>query len=436
MKNGFPDDPSAGSFLRELQRRFSDGNQLDRRSSQYLRLKMSEDPDLAAKVASWVGEDYALVLLERLRPRLPEEVVRLLDSEKVAIGELGDPTPNATCHLLDGGSFVITFNIGLRDFNYRIARALATRVQVGPGQGASVSFDDTCRYIADIYMWFVETGEAHGPDYPLTDDQFQLANLLTWEINAYFLAHEIGHGVLHSDRSLAEGQVFYAELDPFAEELLADRVACGVLLNWPAHSSGRDVLLSYAAIEIALLIWRGLEEAGIEFAGSHPAAAQRLAAIREACLSDTGRPGELHGLDSFARPLTTVFENVLDRIASPAYQADLACSTERFIARVDRLLTQCSGGAVPDYMTFYREADQIFSDGHSAILGGMLVDSAQEFFGRLSDHGDGLAQEVDPAAGLIAAQRFKLFTGYVGNLSPSVRSVFQRALGLPADFFK
>jgi len=298
---------SPAEFVR-LRQEEHPATELDERHfSDYLRQQLEEQPDLAARIKQESREDYALHLLCRLKPRLPEPFVQVLETNAVAIGEVNDHRPNARCQPLGPGRFAVTFNTGLKDFNYRVIRAFSTRFAARDKlDREAVSFEDTCRIIGDIFLWFHEIGSAHGPHYPITDDQFRIANVLTFETNSFFLAHELAHGAIHLSQSQCSNESADAD-DSKDEEYLADEFACRILLNRPKDPSDLPpVQISYAAIELALMIWQGLEQFGVEFEGTHPTAGARLSSIRRVLVESCPSPETARAVAALAEPMRIV----------------------------------------------------------------------------------------------------------------------------------
>lgn len=402
----------------------------ERYFSDYLRQQLKEQPELAARLKEDSREDYALHIISRLKPRLSEPLVRVLETDAVAIGEINDPQPNAHCHPLGPGRFAITFNTGLKDFNYRVVRAFSTRFAPrGESHEEAVSFEDTCRIIGDIFLWLNEIGSSHGPGYPITKDQFVIANILTFEVNCFFLAHELAHGALHLSRSV-EVEASDQNIDAEQEEYLADEFALRVLLNRPEGSSDLPAIeISYAAIELSLLIWQGLEQFGVEFEGTHPTGEARLTAIRRVLAEACPEPQTVRAVAAMAEPMRVVFERVLDEIRAPNYEAFLDRAANQLVSELDALLDRCTGGMVPDYMTFYQEANRFFAHGISLKLSQRMAIVARDWFEKMervrSEHDKAEAREA-----WILFQKYKLFLGFIQELPSEVRAVFEKALGM------
>lgn len=403
----------------------------ERYFSDYLSQELKSDPSLENRMRSLGSTDYALHLCSLLRPRLPPQVVQLIDSTAVDIGEVHDPQPNAHCQLLESGCFAITFNTGLKDFNYRVIRALSTRFFPIDGErNEAVSFNETCIIIGDIFLWLNELGASHGPAYPISDDQFRIANILTFEVNCFFLAHELAHGVFYHDSNKERVEASDATIDPKQEEHFADDFAFHVLMHRPEGSTGLPpVEISYAAIELALLIWKGLELFGVEFEETHPRADQRLNSIRRALEGACKTEDEAKVASSLASPIREVFERVIGQIMAGNYEDFLDRVAKDWLEELEELLDRCTGGSTPDYMTFYSEANCFFNKGISLKLSQRMAEVTRRFFeimeGSEEAYIHGGSQEA-----WVQFQKYKLFLGFVEQMHPSVKPIFEGALGV------
>jgi hypothetical protein len=420
-----PRATAATEYIKEWQAKFPKILHNDRNYSEYLRQKLTADPGLRHQLEEHPNEDYGETLLSRLKLRLPEELASLIDSRLVAAGEVNDPTPNAFCHTVEGG-FAIIFNVGLKNFVYRIIRAFSTRfaptAQGGatPPESAQVSFEDTCRFIGDIFLWYCETKTARGPDYSITDDQITIANLMTIEANLFFVAHEFAHGLQHLYATPPSSEL--------EEELLADRLALQMMLGCsPNDNTSAPVTLSYAAVELALLIWQGLEKFGVTFEGTHPRAADRLVSLRAGLAELCPDEGIRESVENWAKLIRLVFENVMDQIRAENYGDFLKRAADDIMHELDDLLDHCTGGEVPDYYKFYSEAHRFFDQGYSLELSRKIAETASHWLDDMERRRQGV--ESDGQEALVKLQKHKLFVGFVNEMEPETRRIFGKALG-------
>jgi hypothetical protein len=426
--NDSAENISPSDFLTNQQRKYPSTPIDTQNFSKYLSKILKEQPKLMESINDESSPDYVQYLLDRLKPRLPPNLLHILETDSVACGLINDSRPNAHCYVHMPRKFVVTINSGLRDFNYRVVRAFSTRISVeGDKQKTNVSFEDTCRIIGDIFLWLSEIGSAHGPNYDITDQQFVLANILTLEVNSFFLAHELAHGIYHISSDPIYGLTIQ-DFDAEQEEFFADAFAFQLLLGRPKGSVGLPPIeLSYAAIELSLMIWKGLELFGIEFEGTHPSAEKRLTSIRQ-MLAEVYQETETRNIiTTLAKPLSEIFERVTDVIKTPRYEAFLDRAAKDMVIELDALLTRCTGGDVPDYVTFYKEAEHLFDNGFSLTLSQHMAKVATDFFGRIGQVDNELdAQQSQEAR--ITFQKYKLFLAYVEQLRPDVKLIFKRAL--------
>jgi hypothetical protein len=372
--------------------------------------------------------DYAGELFALLWPRLPAEVIKAIESHAVTATELHDPVPNAYCRPVDGG-FAIAFHSGMKDFVYRVIRAVSTRFAMQSVDGAletaeAIPFDDTCRYVGDIFLWYRETQSAFGPEYPIRPDQLVLANVLTVEANLFFFAHELAHGIMHIEGSAPEKDI--------EEEYLADQIATTLVLRRNSNDeTSPPQLYSYAGIELALLIWEGLERFGIRFAGTHPRASDRLEAVRSAlatrCRDAAGRAC----LESAAKGIRAIFEEMLASIGEDSYDRFLERAAGGILRELDDLLDRCTRTDTPDYATFHAEAGRFFTSGYSLKLSRKIGETTARWLDLLDEWRGGEGVDFEKAE--LATRKQKLFLSYVSDLPPQIRRIYGKALGIDWD---
>lgn len=210
--------------------------------------------------------DYAVYLFEQNRNRFPSYVNQMYDSGSFAIGEIDNPIPNAHFYNLGDLNYAITFNAGLKNFIYRVIRAYSTRFVFTEDENkkSSISFEETCQKIADIFWWFgISQGQAYGPNYPITKDQIKMANILTMEAELFFVAHEVGHLNYDMMSNSPMADKYKENYGHLSEEFEADRFALltclGAFDESGNHKAERNDVI-YAGCELALLIFSGLEK--------------------------------------------------------------------------------------------------------------------------------------------------------------------------------
>jgi hypothetical protein len=101
-------------------------------------------------------------------------------------------------------------------------------------------------------------------------------------------------------------------------------------------------------------------------------------------------------------------------------------------SELDALLDRCTGGMVPDYMTFYEEANRFLGHGISLRLSQRMAAVARDWFERM-EHVRSEHDKEDSREEWTLFQKYKLFLGYTQKLHPEVKAVFERALGIATD---
>lgn len=378
------------------------------------------------------GRDYAQDLLARLKPGLPEVVNELIQEGVIAVGDVGDPIPNARAERLDGSGYAILFHDGLQRFLYRVTRVLSTRFQpTGTDDSAeSVSFEESCRILSDVFFWYRETGRAAGPDYPVTTFQLTIASTLATEAESFFLAHELGH-VFNDLRAYAT-EATPAERDAaWGNEFDADRFALTVLINSRnQEGSVVPVEFCYAGAEIALSTFGGLEALGVDFGTSHPPAQERLNAIRqhirESCTTDSSH----ERITTLSRPLDLVFQRIISQLSAPDWESFLDRAAADVVAELDRLLIQCTGGFVPDYVTFKMTMPQLFDKLSSHRLYERVASAAADFTRHMKLMHEN-AEDSAKQEAWVAFQKYKLFMSMIRDMNEPFKTLLEEALGIP-----
>lgn len=409
----------------------------------------SPDPENAKAVLAAIGEsadvakdlfiadrDYAQLLLQRLRPTLDQSLVSFFDelvaNDWLAIGEVWDSSPNAYTHELSPLRFAIVFNSGLREFLYRVARVISTRYrfQNSTDEAETLSFEHGCHFLADIFVWFKETGQVYGPSYRVTKEQMLVASQLATEAETFFLAHELGHVVekfyMHfgsldnkEPNSIVDTQIGH-------DEFTADRFALRVLLSETGHTdSRRPQDFVYAGAELGLQIHACLEELGVSFHGSHPPARERIEFLRRSLVGETS---SIDSLVSLAKCNDALFQRVAEFIRSDDFDATVEEEARSLIQELDSLLTHHTGGMVPDYAGFLSPASRLLGRGYSHKVMNRFTDVATDFLAVLRK--TSTSRDGDSRQAWIAFQKYKLLLHSVEFLPDPAKQVFDRALRL------
>jgi len=389
--------------------------------------------DITDLLGSINQSDWAEHLLDHIKPRAHPALVSLLDSDFIAIGTIGNPSPNAYVKKLDTG-YAIVFHAGLRDFIYRIARIIATRFRPSDTEDEPTGDDiqETARLIAEVFWWFQETGRAFGPQYQIDENRTHIANLLAIEAEAFLIAHEIGHIIVDGIDSASQHLLdFPDELSPsHRDEFTADLLGLQLVLELHNEKAKRDACrtpFQYAGVEFALQIYRGLEELGFDFHDSHPAAGSRIGIIRSEMQRRCADDSSWDSLFGLAGAIDSMFTQLIHIITEPGEHTEFfERAANSIVLDLNQALDRCTGGMIPNYTEFYRLAAEIFGRGYSHIMLQRVAQVAADFFAdvRSTDNGN---LKPDHAS-WVRFQKFKLLYGYIHQyLNEPARRIFIEA---------
>lgn len=326
--------------------------------------------------------DFAEYLLVRLKPRLPEFLIEILDSGKVAVGLVNDPSPNAFLVSLDCG-YAVVFNAGLMEFIYRVTRALSTKfVTPEDDVAAGLPTAETSRIIFEIFDWYVgswrRTGKEHaaGPHYNVSRKQFFLANKLAFEAESFFLAHELGHLLCELSRA-SQLDLSALKGEDEDEEIFADKFALWVIMSaWhDPRSKEYHADLAFAGAFTALRMFEALhgycESAyGEKFGGPHPDAGQRVVNLInrtwELCRGNEEAFGRVTKLASMIDFTLTAVQYAFE---FPEFEEHYARGAAEVVSELEELLTDCTSDEhISDHVKFRERAHPLLSRGYPTFL--------------------------------------------------------------------
>ncbi|NPX94440.1 hypothetical protein DZ977_005960 [Pseudomonas aeruginosa] len=381
-------------------------------------------------------KDWAEFLVSYLKPRLHPVLISLLESDSVAIGALDDPLPDASITKLEGG-YAILFSTGMREFVYRLARIMATRFSIA-SEAVEVELHETARLVAEVFWWFKETNIAHGPHYAIDDAQRLAANKLAMEAEAFLLCHEVGHiasdtpGMLEELSNDMQGVSLAAHRDEFVADFFGSMFVLGAKED-ELSSNALDLQFRYAGIEFVLQIYQCLEKIGMDFSDSHPPAGERLAFIRNAIRRRCADGESWLALSSIASGIESIFDQILIILDSPQEHAQYyERKATELLHDLNRALDECSGGSVPDYVSFHPRAGEIFARGYPEVVIERVSKVAADFFADVfaqEEEGTGYGREQ-----WVRLQQFKLLLSFVRDMHEgAVKARFLATLGWPGD---
>jgi hypothetical protein len=391
--------------------------------------------------------DISQCLLELLKPRLPKIVVDLLDSKRVAIGLVDDPTPNAHLITLDCGHAIV-INNGLVEFIYRVTRALSTKF-ISPGDSEEKVFpiEETSRVIFEIFDWYVGSwqriGKEHaaGPNYSVSRTQVILANNLALEAECFFLAHEMGHLLceLSSVSSLNISSLKDPDED---EETFADKFAFWALMSaWGKPASDNyHPDLAFAGAFVALRMFESLHRYSerayqTKFAGPHPDAGRRRVNLLnwawELCGGHTGVFGRVTRLASLIDFTLGAVDGVLDR---PEFENYYMESAGAVISELESLLDEWVADEHSLNCTAFRKrAHALIDRGYPTLLMSRVAQEIVEPLkagASMSDEEFAALPECEVTEGRRKVKKMMLLYSLVDDLREPYQSLWLQALSL------
>lgn len=382
---------------------------------------------------SWGDE-----LLSFLENRLPLGIKEGLSNGSIVITSIFDKKPNAYVEFLENDEYAVIFQGGLRDFVYRITRVLSSILY--KEEGNSISFNEGCKIIADIYWWMVSSDESFGPNYDISPNQIVKANNLALNAESFFLCHELGHIMYKKENNEKES-------DRKQIEYYADAYAFKIMLG---HYSDDEYQLKkiqeiYSGIILGILIFQGIDEIGIKFQNAtHPDTEKRLAQIKIK-LKEMFQSEQVKLITSEAYKIEQVFTKVVQTIKNPTNVESTYFKEEqnKLYFKLDELLEKCaksegfnSGGinislvssnaVPPDYATFYSEATNLFAQGSSGLIYSIFDRMAKKLKSDLKNLNE-KGTEFDEKA-TINFKKVKLLIGYTQEAPAPIRNKYSAVM--------
>ncbi len=393
-------------------------------NSDYLQSLFQNNPNILDTFKEHSKLEYTDILVKHLDDRVPQEVNDLLRDNSLSIGEINNNSANAHLKKLPNNKYAIAFNTGLKNFVYRVIRAFSTRISFNNLDDPEIiDFNYTARIIADIFLWYGETSSSAGPGYPINEEQIYFANLCSYEANSFFLLHEIGHLLINinSDTTFEHD---------YEEEFLSDSIALSFLLKRSSETDHNlSIQLSYAAAELALYIFAGLESFGVEFdSKSHPIAKDRINNLRETLEYHVSDSEMRRSITAIADVNSVVFDKILETINSTNYRHFIESVSEECMKKLELALEECTGDFVPDYVSFEAQAHQFFGQGYSLKLSEHIAQNTKKLFELMSTHNERDATSDKEV--FVVYQKYKLIYSCIERMREPVKSVYMKALGI------
>lgn len=391
--------------------------------------------------------DMSQHLLELLKPRLPASITAILDSEKVAIGLIDDPIPNAHLISLDNG-YAIAINSGLIEFIYRITRALSTKfIASTDSKEDCFTIEETSRIIFEIFDWYIGSwqriGKEHaaGPQYSVNRTQVIFASNLALEAEGFFLAHEIGHLLCELSKTSSLDLSALKE-EGEDEETFADKFAFWAIMSAWGKPESKDYHpdLAFAGAFVALRMFDALSkycESSYQktFSGPHPNAGQRITNLINWTWELCGKNAK--GFQQVTRlggVIEFIFSHIEYRFDCPKFEDYYKQSATQVTNQLEELLTSYSSDELfSDQATFRERAHIILNKGYPTLLMNQIAREIVEPLiatRALSDEEFAALTEQQKLEGRIMARKLILLHGLVDEFREPYQAIWLQALCL------
>ena len=208
----------------------------------------------------------------------------------IAGGEVGQLAPVA-CVVRIGRGHAVEMYSGMMRLIYSCSRAiLATdsgRFRDGERTPA-LTAEQTAGKIAELFKNYSEQEIATAQEFPVTQGQMGWANAIATHAEAFLLMHELAH--VHNEHLSWHGRLWSMLSSQYGLETRADTTASrwliSYLLNPPPGGPPRQMF--YAGAEFGLRVRMAMETVGMTFEDTHPAAGDRVAALRASLRAAAG----------------------------------------------------------------------------------------------------------------------------------------------------
>ncbi len=248
------------------------------------KLKTGASAGEQAMLDSWTSSLLAALLTGPEGDDSPERtgLRMMLERGDLVVGGLRWPVINARTKVVEG--FAITLDYGLMSFFLNAAsivlkEAIRLEWPIGLYWDRTAEkegpVEEAAERMACLLSWTVKAGHVVGTVDPDWVDQrtAKEASELAVRTSEFFLAHELGHVLVHGDNFQGTRE----------EEVAADRAGCRLFKGNRSAGISQEDARRYASIELAMWVWWLLESrsvAIVDHSDKHPLAMERLSHIR------------------------------------------------------------------------------------------------------------------------------------------------------------
>jgi len=373
--------------------------------------------------------DWIRELPKWIAERHGEEFQRVVNNEALFyVGLLDLSEVNAKAIPAPNGGWLIVLNRGLLTFLYEVARAISTRfvAQDSDGNrpyGESIpDFEETCRWIAEIFAWYKGVGRPAAFDFPVHPAQIMFAGNLAIYAEEFVVSHEMAHffaGHVKSVLNTREHIGYLPKEIPLSgweQEFEADCVGLRVLWGRNDPTLQREYLDAYTGADFFLQVMSLFEElAEIHPTESHPPSRLRLDRLRDYAKSLCVNDDSWSNLFEHSQVLECLFAKVRNTLLEPSPEQVERAKQKAEMAqeKLEQILEAYAGGVVPNYLYFDREVVNMFSEYPSDAVCAAIAASID----RIEQHLETLHNQNTPQLDRLSFQKWKLLI-HLLNLTP------------------